>query len=134
MTPFALPSNCGGCGASFPTLAASPVRRDALLGSPAGERPGPSPARRESSRHGSGRSVRRAMPGRPRDHEESAGQPPGRGFDRAPIGSDVARRAFSVRLPGHRHYGDAALGRLLAPYVGSRRPRRAMRGRERGGP
>ncbi len=41
-----------------------------------------------------------------------------RELDRAPIACDVARRALSVHLPGQRHYGDAALGRLVAPYVG----------------
>ncbi len=50
--------------------------------------------------------------------EESARQPPAVCFDRAPIACDVARRALSVRLPGQRHYSAAALGRLVAPYVG----------------
>ena len=67
LTPFALPSRCGGYGASSPTLAASP-----------GSASGPSrcrlparqrrflPSPRESSRHGEIGCMRRASAPRPR--------------------------------------------------------------------
>ncbi len=84
---------------------------------PLGARQKAIPALRGSSRHGSGGFIAGLRPN-PRGPGRVRAAAACRELDRAPIACDVARRALSVRLPGQRHYSAAALGRLVAPYVG----------------
>ena len=123
MTPIRAAVQCGGCGASFPTLAASPVSARRFLADAAFRhgRGDASLASAVASRHGWAASMRRETP-------RSPAPPPERGravsrlavhLGQAPIGTRCGPPCLAGRLPGHRHYSGAALLRLPAPTSAS---------------
>ena len=122
-TPIRAAVQCGGCGASFPTLAASPVsarRFRSGCGCSARHRRCLPRLRLSASRRGWAALIPRESPGSRADLDrDPVRRRPRRSVGSSPHLSRCGPPCLAGRLPGHRHYSDAALLRLTAPTSAS---------------